>query len=358
MFSPLAFPDGLVLYDLCTSLPPPSHLQLAPLEIYRLPLLIIGIADGLNLPSDGAEDTLNNGSVGDTDAVTSDLDGLSESLNRLKKEHAAALVHRILIFDHVGTISTLSGDIASVPPLAKSRTTTIKTIMCDMTSLLLAEMTTYAKSMQGLSTIPTPRTSTDATVNGAISAVPAYMAGTSRPNSATDRSRSYSPAGGATPGHRMSMPVNISSIIEARGSSPDGRAAPPALATHVPSGTFEGANDNGSNRSPPRAVSRDRMRPGSEDRISTSGFGPGSIGERERNRGKARIGVVVGALYLLAGRWPDAIRELAQSATVAGANSDYVWQAKATEYLLVCLLASAWAGMDFNVRDDFWPIMQ
>ena len=55
MFSPLAFPEGLVLYDLATTLPPPSHLALAPFEIYREPLVIVGIADGRGLEIDGVK---------------------------------------------------------------------------------------------------------------------------------------------------------------------------------------------------------------------------------------------------------------------------------------------------------------
>ena len=71
--------------------------------------------------------------------------------------------------------------------------------------------------------------------------------------------------------------------------------------------------------------------------------------EKERIKGKGRIGTIVGALYLLAGRWPDALKELVDSATVARANSDYVWLAKALDYILVTLLMYAWAGMDFKV---------
>ena len=79
------------------------------------------------------------------------------------------------------------------------------------------------------------------------------------------------------------------------------------------------------------------------------GFGASSLGERERNKGKGRIGIVVGAMYLLAGRWPDAAKELVQSAALARASSDYLWHAKALDYILVCLLMFAWAGMDFRV---------
>ena len=43
------------------------------------------------------------------------------------------------------------------------------------------------------------------------------------------------------------------------------------------------------------------------------------------------------------------MKELIQSATIARGNSDYVWHAKAMDYILVCLLMYAWAGMDFRV---------
>ena len=49
MFSPLAFPAGMIVYDLTTSLPPTSHLALAPFELYRAPLVILAIADGSEL---------------------------------------------------------------------------------------------------------------------------------------------------------------------------------------------------------------------------------------------------------------------------------------------------------------------
>lgn len=75
----------------------------------------------------------------------------------------------------------------------------------------------------------------------------------------------------------------------------------------------------------------------------------GSLGEREKVKGKGRIGVVVGAMYLLAGRWPDAVKELVQSSTIARNSSDYLWHAKAMDFMLVCLLMYAWAGMDFRV---------
>ena len=44
-------------------------------------------------------------------------------------------------------------------------------------------------------------------------------------------------------------------------------------------------------------------------RISISGFGSGTVTERARIKGKARIQIAIGELYLLAGRIPDALKE-------------------------------------------------
>ncbi len=79
------------------------------------------------------------------------------------------------------------------------------------------------------------------------------------------------------------------------------------------------------------------------------GFGAGGAGERERIKGKGRIGIVIGSLYLLAGRWPDAVKELTEGATIARANTDYLWHGKALDYLAICLVMYAWAGMEFRV---------
>ncbi|KAL9130114.1 MAG: hypothetical protein Q9217_001630 [Psora testacea] len=334
MFSPLAFPDGLVLYDISPSLPPSSHLALAPFEVYRLPLLVIGIADGASLLDGHAKKSSNTKKSNGGEASLSDLEALSQSIHEFRREYASSLVHCILAFDYAEKSAILPEGIIPVPALAKSRTTTIKTIMCDLTSLMLAEMTTYAKSIQGLSTIATPRADARDVPNGVVSALPAHIGGSSISDSAAERSRSFSPAEDARLGHRTSMPAHILSIAESRASSPDSHAALPASGTHTPPITFEDMNGNNGTTSPPRASNRDRVRPGSQDRIPNAGSGPGSMGERHRSRGRARIGVVIGALYLLAGRWPDAMKELAQSATTSRGNSDYAWQAKAMDYLI------------------------
>ena len=40
MFSPLAYPDGAMFYDLITHVPPPSQLALTAFDLYREPLAV------------------------------------------------------------------------------------------------------------------------------------------------------------------------------------------------------------------------------------------------------------------------------------------------------------------------------
>ena len=355
MFSPLAFPEGLVLYDLSTTLPPPSHLALAPFEIYREPLVVVGIADGRELAVDGikAHSPNGHGSAGagiDGHANHGyDLDSLSRDFTGLQEEYSRALLHQVLVFDHDS--SSLPKDIYPVPSPEKSRTTTVKTVMCDLTSRLLAEMTTFAKSLQNLASLDTPRVPPgSASLNGIASSLPAHMAGLSRPGSLIENSRSSSPIDDRLgPSHRMSMPVVMPSNTASQTPPPDSRATSPPSGARSPPRTFNEINGISANQSPPKPSSHGNSRAGSRDRMSVNGLGANSLGERERKKTKCRVGVVVGAMYLLAGRWPDAVKELVQSATVARSNSDYVWYAKAMDYILVCLLMYAWAGMEFRV---------
>ena len=351
MFSPLAFPEGRVLYDLSTSLPPPSHLALSPFEIYREPLIVLGIIDGADFtlehaPRDGQPQESGADSRYERNhRVVPGFESLSHGLEDLSQEYPKSLVHQILLFDYEE--SSLPRGVYAVPPPAKSRTTTVKTIMCDMTSRLLAELAPYAKSLQALSFLDSPRTVSQASVNGVASALPPHTGQLSRVRSGAD-SRSSSPAGERSDStHRMSMPTRISSVLDSRSSTPGSRATSPPNGRNTPPPITNGSTGFLMTKSPQKGSGVEAARAESRDRNSTSGSG--SLGERERNKGKARIGIIIGAMYLLAGRWPDAVKELVQSAMIARASSDYLWHAKALDYILVCLLMFAWAGMDFRV---------
>jgi len=360
MFSPLAFPAGSVLYDLATSAPLSSYSVLYPFELYREPLVIIGVADGSSCCVEIEEIEAPNGKrpvnrSGHEDTETRHQ-MLLEGLASIRIAYPRALVHQVLIFEHVKATAALPDGIIAVPSRQSSKTTTIKTIMCDLTAQLLSEMTTYARSLQALPTISTPTIALGkSAVNGSGSL------DASRPTSATRELRPSSPMKNEIKSQpRISMPVTLpsdssfseASQVQNRARSPPNRVASPAI-------TFDEIAGPRRLASPSPKNSNDSKQQNKETN-SMQGFGSGGIGERERMKGKGRVGVIVGALYLLAGRWPDAIKELVESANTSKANSDYVWFAKALDYILVTLIMYAWAGMDFKVSGqprafrEFW----
>lgn len=352
MFSPLAFPTGLIVYNMLVSVPPASHLALVPFELYREPLAIIGIAEGKDL-ANGVIGRVQSASLGDTNGVYdqettvhNELFGdLLECVMELKEQYPLALVHQVFLFDYDTSIP-LPASLVPVPSPENSKTTTMKTLMCDLTSLLLAEMTSYAKSLQALPNIETPKPlQNERLSNDYYTNLTFHTDGPSRPESrisSTPGSRSSSADRSL---QRASIPTHLAS---GRPSSAEGsRSTSQTIGARTPPVAFEEMDG----LPVKHALSSDQEKVGrpSKDRVPVHGFGSGSFGERARNKARGRIGVVVGSMYLLAGRWPDAVKELVESATTARANSDHVWHAKALDYILVCLLMYAWAGMDFEV---------
>jgi hypothetical protein len=87
------------------------------------------------------------------------------------------------------------------------------------------------------------------------------------------------------------------------------------------------------------------------------GVGSISASDPVKARFKGRLKGVVGSLYLQAGLWPEALKELVEGATIARAGSDYIWHAKALETMLLCLLMLGWAGMDFQVSGSIYAVL-
>lgn len=360
MFSPLAFPNGTLLYDLSTSLPSSSQLSLSPFEQFREPLLVIGIVDATEYP--WLDRSRADGDSSPVEPVAGDEDAqdLFSAAEDLREQFPKAYHHCIMVFESVSQLRhpRLPQETLLVPPMAQLKTTTLKTIMCDLTSTLLAEMTTLARSMQALPTIASP-----ASHSGAADYVPSWAS----PDSATAQfsrrnsqvptaSRPETPTGAqAKDLHRMSMPVLPSSSPGGPLTTDDPRAGSPSTqGTRTPPTTFDEISGINAPMSPPQnTTTAKRVRDSSADRVSIQGFGSGGVGERARNKGRGRVSIVIGSLYMCAGHWHEAMRELTDGATRARAYSDHLWQAKALENIMVCLLLFAWSGMDFQVSHLF-----
>ncbi|KAL2067789.1 hypothetical protein VTL71DRAFT_15885 [Oculimacula yallundae] len=362
MFSPLAFAMGMIVYDLTTFYPPPSHVALSPFELYREPLVIIALADGAELDHvsyRGNRRSLNGNGV---PRPEHNMRELYQDLEDLRDRYPKALVHQILLFDHVQEKSAapLPEGLVPVPPPAECKRTTMKTIMCDISSLLLAEMTTLAKSLQALPTVESPsqsqisRQNNGAWQQGQTDAISRRNSQFSLPSDP----RSNSPGGSLDRSHvRMSMPAQLqranssSASPSVRPSSPTNGVAGARVASTFDDIVGSGGRDlkNGQKAVPSRFAGGDAIRDTSQDRVSVQGFGSNSISERSRNKGKGRIGIVIGSLYMTAGRWPDALKELVEGASIAKNNLDHLWHAKALDNILVSMLMLAWAGLDFQI---------
>ncbi|KAI9802782.1 MAG: hypothetical protein M1833_001381 [Piccolia ochrophora] len=370
MFSPLAFPAGLLLYDLSTSLPPDGHRSLSPFELFRQPSVVLGIADSNAWwPSRKQAEVLEDAgrhSKGGSAIDDLALGDIEHQLEELRDQFPKALVHQLILFNYVRATSDkeVPDGTIFVPPAKHCTTTTIKTLMCDITSLLLAEMTTFAKSLQGLPTIESPkahgnRSAMDTTWNTdqpeRATRPPlnstALSQGARRGSSVTNEDKAH---------HRMSMPVHLPSSASARSSTGPRPSSPPARTQTPPPKAVEEINLTSPGGSPAtntvsRSSAASTARDSSRERVSVHGFGPGSLSERARNKGKGRVGIVIGAMYLQGGRWGDAVRELVENTGAAKANSDHLWHAKGLELILVSLLMQAWANVDFQIPQICFP---
>jgi hypothetical protein len=357
MFSPLAAPLGMIVYDLTTSLPPQSHLNLSPFETFREPLAIIALADGTEL---GHISYGENGAAKiKRDSITPqerDLRSLYQELEAVRDNFPKALVHQMLLFDYVHSdaYGPLHEGLVAVPSPERSTITTMKTIMCDISSLLLAEMTTFAKSVQGMTMVDSPSLAQNGRQNGLWAN---GLDNLSRRNSQytlpTRDSRSNSPGNLDRSHARMSMPVIRSDSEKSntlgRPVTPVNRNTSPAPTTFDEMAGVKVSGPESPERGLTRANTADMAKSSSQERVPVQGFGSGSLSERARNKAKGRIDVVIGSLYLHAGRWADALRELVEGAFIAKTNNDHLWHAKGLENILVCLLMMAWTGLDFQI---------
>lgn len=353
MFSPLAFPDGAIFYELSSHAPPPSHLALLPFDLYREPLVVIAIADG----SEVDKVAFNKKQSGET-LTERNIRALYQGLEDLRDTYPKAIVHQLMLFDYVHPedhVIPLPEGIVAIPPPEKSRRTTMRTIMCDISSLLLAEMTSLAKSFEAMSYIESPG-QTGGPANGADGAgIEKHR--NSQFSLPIGRSAS---AGGATDRtqNRMSMPLPFKGSPAGSPGSASGRPTTPIKSgLSNPPTTFDDMQpvQETTSASPEsksgrrRPESTQEIRSTSQDRISIHGFGSGGVNERWRNKGKARVTILMASMYLQAGRWTDSLREAMDGAAVAKSINDHLWHGKALEIIVISLLLLSWAGVEYTV---------
>ncbi|PTD03765.1 Transport protein particle subunit trs120 [Fusarium culmorum] len=362
MFSPLAYPDGAIIYNLVTHVPPPSHLALTPFDLYREPLAIIALADGTELHQKNLNKRQSMNGTGPT-TTEKNIRALYQELEELRDTYPKALVHHVLIFDYVNPHDTeipMPEGLIDIPPPEKCTVTTIRTVMCDISSLLLAEMTTLAKSFEAMTNIesPVPYSTSSRHTNGGSwggeGGINSLLKRNSSIVSSKHSARSNSAGGIMDKAQaRMSMPVNSRPGLHSSNSTPGLSSTPPKSHLSNPPMSTDGPSPPASDRStpepsaPPETIESSRS--ASRDRISTQGFGAGGVNDRWRHRTKGRAAVVVGSMFLQAGRWTDSIKELSDGAMAARSVNDHLWHGKALELILVNLFLLGWSNIEFHV---------
>ncbi|KAH6686186.1 hypercellular protein A [Plectosphaerella plurivora] len=368
MFSPSAFPDGAVFYDFTTHVPPPSHLALSPFDLFREPFSIIAVADGSELSQRAI--SKRHSPIAPT-TTEQNIRALYQELEDLRDHYHRALIHHVVIFDYVSPSANpvpLPEGVITIPPLEDCTTTTMKTAICGITSVLLAEMTSRAKVFESMNVIESPGQAPSPRTNGDSWARedPGHLRRNSQfslPSSTRSSSASGLPDRTQA---RMSMPPVSSkgSPAASNQSTPARSSTPVRSGLSNPPTTFDEISSDNFSEVPtidqaapgrPASVS-DASKPSSnQDRVSVHGFGSGGMTERWRNKGRGRVLVILGSLYLQAGRWSDALKELSEGATVARSINDHIWHGKALELITVSLLLLGWARIEFQVPSVCLP---
>lgn len=198
----------------------------------------------------------------------------------LRKKYPNSAVHKLLIFGVPGA-DLLQGSKHIIPVLSSrlAPVTSLGTVMCDITTDLLAELAVLAITRE-MGTFKSPG-----------------LMELEHPVSAFHDGRSYN--GTFT-----------------SGAQSNGGGSATSSHPHSPANSFS-------------SMTTSRLKTGS---ISIG------LNDRVKSRQHGRSKKYLAGLYLLTGRWQDALREFSEAATSLKSAHDYLWLASALEGIGICLL--------------------
>ena len=319
-FNPAAYPSGSIVFNLSN---PDSRLQgieSYPFELNREPQIILAVADGRRLAvQDGGVDGKNA-----PNGVTRPRQpNLVAELEVASGSYPRALMSHLLVFDSEEVANGQRDATAThIPEPGKSASTTMKTVMCDVAGTFLIKLHNVPREIQDLPTIESP------------------WRGTKIPKAefSSLAARAH---------QRMTMPVRSATARDGR----DIRlSSVPSPSNNQGSGRSGSGTPNGV-----RAPSLQRSQ--SHHRTSTPPQGS-MVSQDSRNQGKlaGRTAVVLGALYLQAGLWPDALRELERGLITCRSLSDYLWHGRSLELIIACMIMLSWANIGFQIPQVCYPL--
>jgi len=333
---------GMIVYDFTLSASQESHTSLAPFELFRESLVIIGIGDAKEYQ---ISSEVSNGEIEEWRRKQ-----FLDLANLLHDQFPRVLLQRVLLFDDPNAEQEvmINDEFVALPYSEDTIDDTLRRIVHDMTLSLRRELSTYSKSIQSLPSISSPTIPQFQTIQPHYHGLDSPTL--NRPGSYSN-DRSPSPADHKA-SHRMTMPAyssNNSSETILHAESPGPRKFPAKTFEEMTVAEPTSLNNSHVDRLRPRPVSVISSRTNSQERVSVHGFGSDSFSEKTRNKGLGRIGVVQSGLFLIAGRWEDALRESIESAIKARSFSDHLWYAKSLEHVAISMVLMAWSGMEFQV---------
>ena len=311
LLSPQAFPRGCILFNYSTSATSLQEGQLSPFELFREPLLVVGVVGG-HVDRDGSNQKELGASV-------------------LRERYPRVVYRQLLVLDDANVQSSQAEDGAiRIANASEDDDPALKDAICRISARFLKELSTYTRAMQASPSVQTPGQTARKL---------------QRTNSQRDQEKRPS-SGHSTP----TRSVDLDSPAESSGGSrppPLDRNSPATSFDQIPSASNTASNISGSDS---RTSNKGKhARASSQDRVSIQGFGSGTSQDKLKQRGKARVGIVIGTIYMAAGQWSEALKLLNEHTNKARILSDHIWHAKGLENIVVCLLLHSWAGLEFQI---------
>jgi hypothetical protein len=319
---PSLFQHGFLFYDFQYETPTEAQQTLPPFELFRDQAITIGLSSSKSLDSKIS----------------------SQYLRELRNHYPKSLIHRIVSIDESHDQNLQ--DVLSLP--ARSTPQNITQVLCKLSVILLEEWSSYVVSVQALQTVASPSVTTRQLVQS-----PSWLS--DRPPSILSDNQPISPSPLSKEMHRMSMPI----IATTPTASSDTLSVGSPGFSKPPAKTFE---EMSVNNNAPTSLSMDRFknrptsmlsREDSRDKVPVHGFGSESFSERTRDKGKARVGVIVASVYLHAGLWPQALSTAVESASKARWYSDHIWHGRALEIISICMVLLSWADFQYQIPQVF-----
>ena len=282
----------------------------------REPQIILAVGDGRRMRG---KPKLNNGQQVSADIEKEgQWEGVLEELETTRKASRRAILARLFVFEGDFASTGSNSQVTFVPAPGESNSTTMKTVMCDLASIFLSRLSDLAKEIQDLPVLESPWK---------------QRSSGSRSDSSTRVQQ------------RMTMPVRSASGREGQdvvtGSNTNSVRSLEASRSRTPTGA----------RPTSQLVSREQSR----DRMSSPSQGSTPALDRKQLKTSGRLSVVLGGLYLQAGHWQEALKEIEKGLTACRGMSDYLWHGRALELMIACVVLSGWAGIPFQIPQACYP---